>query len=150
MYCVVSKFLKIYFTQRKGVAIWNVNHADMNTKAFAPNAVAKWLVADRADTSTVTRRVNAVAPNKYLMKSITVYSTVTCPYCQHEKQWLDKHGVKYDHYLVDQDQEKADEMIKKSGQMGVPVTEIVTDDGKSEIVIGFDKTKLGELLGIKE
>jgi len=82
--------------------------------------------------------------------SITIYSTVTCPYCKLEKQWLDKNGVRYESFMVDQDQEKADEMIKKSGQLGVPVTEIVMPDGKSEIVVGFDKPRLGELLGIKE
>jgi glutaredoxin len=84
------------------------------------------------------------------IKSITIYSTVTCPYCKLEKQWLDKNNIQYTSYMVDQDQDKADEMIKKSGQMGVPVTEIILADGKSEIVVGFDKPKLMELIGIKE
>ena len=81
---------------------------------------------------------------------ITIYSTTTCPYCKIEKQWLDKNDVKYKNIFVDEDEAAADTMIKKSKQMGVPVTEIVEKDGKEHIVIGFDKTKLSKLLGIKE
>ena len=80
---------------------------------------------------------------------ITVYSTVSCPYCRIEKQWLDKNDVKYKNIFVDEDEKAAELMIKKSKQMGVPVTEIVKD-GKEHIVIGFDKPKLAELLGISE
>jgi glutaredoxin len=42
------------------------------------------------------------------------------------------------------DLEKRQEMIQKSGQMGVPV--IFVGD---ELVVGFDKEKLSELLGVK-
>jgi len=82
-------------------------------------------------------------------KSITIYSTTTCPYCKMEKKWFDEQGVPYTNHFVDEDQTKADEMIKKSGQMGVPVTEVVTAEGKTELVIGFDKKRLAELIGIK-
>jgi glutaredoxin 3 len=83
-------------------------------------------------------------------KSITIYSTMTCPYCKLEKQWLEKSGVKYKNIFVDEDDAASDEMIKKSGQMGVPVTEIIDEKGKGHIVIGFDKPKLAKLLGIAE
>ncbi|MBI2474023.1 glutaredoxin family protein [Candidatus Uhrbacteria bacterium] len=76
--------------------------------------------------------------------SITVYSTPTCPFCIQLKRYLDEQKVAYTNVDVSSSQEKAQEMIQKSGQMGVPVTEI---DG--QIVIGFDKKKLNELLGIK-
>ncbi len=76
--------------------------------------------------------------------SITVYSTPTCPFCLQLKKYLDEQKIEYANIDVSSSQEKAQEMIQKSGQMGVPVTEI---DG--QIVIGFDKEKLNELLNIK-
>jgi len=85
-----------------------------------------------------------------MYKSITVYSTTTCPYCKIEKQWLEKNDIKYNNIFVDEDDAAAQLMIKKSKQMGVPVTEIIGKDGKEHIVVGFDKPKLAEMLGIKE
>lgn len=58
------------------------------------------------------------------------------------KEYLSQKGVTYTEYDVANDREKAKEMIQKSGQMGVPV--ILVD---SEVVIGFNKAKLDELLG---
>jgi len=77
--------------------------------------------------------------------SIRVYSTLTCPYCVTLKAFLDEKGFKYEDINVGEDQKAADEMIKKSGQMGVPVVDI---DG--QIIIGFDKEKISQLLNIKE
>ncbi len=85
-----------------------------------------------------------------MSNKITVYSTTTCPYCKIEKQWLDKNDIKYTNIFVDEDEAAAEIMIKKSKQMGVPVTEIVGKDGKEQIIVGFDKPKLAEALGIKE
>ncbi len=78
-------------------------------------------------------------------QSIKVYSTKTCPYCVNLKEYLDEKGVKYEYIDVGEDKEAAKEMIEKSGQMGVPVTDI-----NGEIIIGFDKPKINELLEIKE
>ena len=72
-----------------------------------------------------------------------IYSTPTCPYCKHVKEFLDQHNVEYEEIDVSVDHKKAQDMIHKSGQMGVPVIEIGED-----IVIGFDKVKLKELLNI--
>jgi glutaredoxin 3 len=83
-------------------------------------------------------------------KNVTVYSTISCPYCRLEKQWFDKRGIKYSNIFVDENDDAADEMIKKSGQMGVPVTEISDAKGKHHIVVGFDRPKLAKLLGIDE
>ncbi|MFH1461022.1 MAG: glutaredoxin domain-containing protein, partial [Patescibacteria group bacterium] len=69
----------------------------------------------------------------------------TCPYCVTLKAYLDEKGFKYEDIDVAENKEAAQEMIDKSGQMGVPVSEI----GK-EIVIGFDKEKINQLLNIKE
>lgn len=79
--------------------------------------------------------------------NISIYSTKTCPYCKREKEYLDGKGVKYTNIFVDEDDAKADEMIKKSGQYGVPVT-VVEKDGKEEIVLGFDQKRLNEVIGI--
>ena len=76
--------------------------------------------------------------------SVIVYSTPTCPFCKQTKAFLLEHKIYFTDIDVMADQDKAREMIQKSGQMGVPVTDI---DGR--IVIGFDQKKLKELLKIE-
>ena len=76
-------------------------------------------------------------------KKVKVYSTPICPQCISLKQFLDEKGIKYEDIDVSKDKKAAEEMIKKSGQMGVPVIEI---DGK--IVDGFDQEKISQLLGL--
>lgn len=78
------------------------------------------------------------------MPKVVVYSTPTCPYCHMAKAFLKEKKIQFTDYDVSQDEDKAREMIEKSGQQGVPVIDI---DGK--IVVGFDKPKIKELLGIK-
>ena len=73
---------------------------------------------------------------------ISVYSTPTCPYCKMTKEHLKQKKVEFEDIDVSASQEKAAEMIEKSGQMGVPVIEI---DG--EIIVGFDKEKIEKALG---
>jgi len=75
---------------------------------------------------------------------VKVYSTPACPYCYALKDFLREHKIEFEDVDVSTDPKAAEEMIRKSGQMGVPVTEI---DG--EIVVGFDKEKLEKLLNIK-
>jgi len=77
------------------------------------------------------------------MKKVTVYSTPTCPFCIRAKQFLKDNKIEFANYDVGSDKTKADEMIKKSGQMGVPVLDI-----EGEIIVGFDKEKIKEVLGI--
>lgn len=76
-------------------------------------------------------------------KKVTVYSTSTCPFCIRAKQFLKDNNIVFEEIDVSSDQEKAQEMIKKSGQMGVPVIEI---DG--DIIVGFDKEKIKESLDL--
>lgn len=76
---------------------------------------------------------------------IKVYSTPTCPYCVTLKNFLKEKGFEFEDIDVAANQEAAKEMIEKSGQMGVPVSDI-----NDEIVIGFDKEKIIKLLDIKE
>lgn len=77
---------------------------------------------------------------------VKIYSTMSCPYCKMEKSWLDENGIKHDLVYVDQDYAAAQEMINKTQQMGVPVTEITYAEGEPVYVIGFNKPQLSELL----
>ncbi|HDJ30537.1 MAG TPA: glutaredoxin family protein [bacterium] len=76
---------------------------------------------------------------------IKVYSTPSCPYCVTLKAFLKQHNIEFEDIDVSQDKKAREEMVKKSGQMGVPVVDI---DG--EIVVGFDREKICKLLNIKE
>jgi len=76
-------------------------------------------------------------------KKVIVYSTPVCPWCIRVKQFLSENNVTFDNYDVSVDQEKAGEMIQKTGQMGVPVLDI---DG--EIIVGFDKERIKAALGL--
>ncbi len=78
------------------------------------------------------------------MKTVTVYSTPTCVYCKAAKDFFTEKSVPFVEYNVASDLERRKEMIDKTGQMGVPVI-LIGDDA----VVGFDKDKIVELLGIK-
>lgn len=80
---------------------------------------------------------------------VTIYSTTTCPFCEQEKEFFKENNVEYAEHLVDQDREKAQEMIRKSGQMGVPFTVIVDDAGEEYQILGFQRDKLTQILGIE-
>ncbi len=77
-------------------------------------------------------------------KKVTIYSTPTCHFCHMTKEYLTEKGISFTDYDVAHDLEKRQEMIQKSGQMGVPV--IFIDD---EMIIGFDKDKIASTLGIE-
>lgn len=76
-------------------------------------------------------------------KTVTIYSTPTCHFCQMTKDFLKGKGITYTDFDVAQNLEKRQEMIQKSGQMGVPV--IFVGD---EMIIGFDEERLVSTLGI--
>ena len=78
------------------------------------------------------------------MANVVMYTTPMCVYCKVAKEFFQEHNVQYEEKDVVQDEQAREDMIQKSGQLGVPVIDI---DG--EIVIGFDKARLSELLGIK-
>jgi glutaredoxin-like YruB-family protein len=73
--------------------------------------------------------------------SVTIYSTQTCPYCVLAKNYFKNRGVEYKDLNVGADRAAAQEMVMKSGQMGVPVIDI---DGK--IIVGFQPEAFEELL----
>ncbi|NMC77486.1 MAG: hypothetical protein GYA60_09385 [Candidatus Methanofastidiosa archaeon] len=73
---------------------------------------------------------------------------MACPFCKMEKTWLEQNNIKHDISYVDTDQSEAIEMVRKTGQMGVPVTEVLFEDSSSEMIIGFDVPKLSKALDI--
>lgn len=82
------------------------------------------------------------------MSKVTIYTTKTCPFCKMEREYLDSKSVKYEEVYVDHDMAKAREMIKLSGQMGVPFTVIEKDNGEKVEILGFDQNKIDETLGL--
>lgn len=76
--------------------------------------------------------------------SVIVYTTPTCTYCNSIKRYMHEKNVSFTEIDVSKDQKAAEEMIQRSGQQGVPQTVI---DG--QVVIGFDRTKINELLNIE-
>lgn len=76
-------------------------------------------------------------------KNVLVYSTSTCPFCIRVKQFLTENNIPFKNIDVSDNHQAAEEMIQKSGQMGVPVLDI---DGK--IIVGFDKESIKQALGL--
>lgn len=79
-------------------------------------------------------------------KGVLLYSTTTCPYCEQEKRWLEQNNVEHKVIYVDQDRSAATKMVEATGQMGVPVTEILYEDNEPEYIVGFDKQNLSSIL----
>jgi len=77
-------------------------------------------------------------------KKVLIYSTPTCPFCHQAKDYLTEKKIIFTNYDVSSDNDKAQEMIDKSGQMGVPVLDI---EGK--IIIGFDRPAIDKELGLE-
>ncbi len=76
-------------------------------------------------------------------KRVTVYSTPSCSWCTRLKTYLDSKGIRYRDVDVSKDQKIAEELVKKSGQKGVPQTDI-----SGQIIVGFDQKRIDSLLGI--
>lgn len=75
------------------------------------------------------------------MHTVTIYSTPSCVYCKMAKEWFAEHKVSYTDKNVLSDLPAREEMVKKSGQLGVPVIDI---DG--QVIVGFDKPAIERLL----
>ncbi len=78
------------------------------------------------------------------MKKVEIYSTPVCKYCSLAKDFFKKNNIEYTEHNVAADQAKKEEMIEKSGQLGVPVIDVAGD-----IVVGFDEKVLKHLLEVK-
>ncbi len=77
------------------------------------------------------------------MANVTIYTTPSCVYCKMAKEFFKENKIEYSEKDIAEDDSAKEEMVERTGQMGVPV--IMVDD---ESVIGFDKERLSELLSI--
>ena len=77
------------------------------------------------------------------MKNVTIYSTPTCHFCHMAKDFFKENNIAYTDYNVATDMAKRQEMVQKSGQMGVPVIIIEND-----LIVGFNKPQISSLLGL--
>jgi len=77
------------------------------------------------------------------MPEVKIYSTPTCPWCIRTKEFLKEHSIAFTEIDVSIDELASEEMVDKSGQMGVPVLDI---DG--EIIVGFDEEKIRQALAL--
>ena len=78
------------------------------------------------------------------MPKVTIYTTPSCVYCRMAKDFFKKHNVAYEEKDVVADEKARDDMIKKSGQLGVPVIDI-----GGTIIVGFDQDGIKEALGME-
>jgi glutaredoxin 3 len=76
-------------------------------------------------------------------KNVKVYSTPTCPWCIRVKQFLKDNNIPFEDIDVSSNQLVAQEMVQRSGQMGVPVLDI-----NGQIIVGFDKERINSALGL--
>ena len=77
-------------------------------------------------------------------KRVIVYSTPSCSWCVRLKNYLKDNKIKFRDIDVSKDQKVAAEMVKRSGQQGVPQSLI-----GGQVIIGFDKAKIDKLLGLQ-
>ncbi|MCB0102668.1 MAG: NrdH-redoxin [Anaerolineales bacterium] len=79
-----------------------------------------------------------------IQPKVVVFSTPTCSFCTMAKSYFREKGIKFTDIDVSRDQAAARDMVRRSGQMGVPVIDI---GGK--IIVGFNRPQINSLLGIK-
>lgn len=80
------------------------------------------------------------------MSTVTIFSTTTCKYCKTVKDHLNEKGVPFEEVMLDLNPERLQESISISGTRSVPVTKIVTDEGKAYGVIGADLEAIDKVL----
>jgi len=78
------------------------------------------------------------------MIKVKIYTTPSCTWCKRTKDFLKEHNVEYEDINVASDARARQEMVQKSGQLGVPVTII-----SNKVIVGFDESALKSALGIK-
>lgn len=77
------------------------------------------------------------------MKNVIIYSTPTCVYCKLAKEFFKENKIAYTEYDVAADLGKRQEMVEKTGQLGVPVIQV-----ENAVMVGFSKEKLSQALGL--
>ena len=85
------------------------------------------------------------------MKNVEIYTSPTCHFCQELKSYLKENSITYTDVNIAGDEEKTKELVEKSGQIGVPVVFISSEEDMSnpEMIIGFNREKLAAALGIE-
>lgn len=78
------------------------------------------------------------------VKNVTVYSTPSCSWCNTLKEWLKDKNIKFTDIDISRDQDAAEDLVRRSGQQGVPQTDI-----NGQIIVGFDQPRLQKLLEIQ-
>ena len=78
------------------------------------------------------------------MPDVLIYTTTTCPWCHKAMDFLKANKIKFTEVNVQENPDRADEVVEKSGQMGVPVIDI-----DNQIIIGYNESALKKLLKIK-
>ncbi|MFW5777158.1 MAG: glutaredoxin family protein [Spirochaetota bacterium] len=73
--------------------------------------------------------------------AINLYTTPSCTYCKKAKNFFKQNRIRFNEYDVSRDQRRADEMVRKSGQMGVPVIDI-----NGRIIVGFNQPEVEKAL----
>lgn len=76
---------------------------------------------------------------------VLVFTTSTCPWCRRATAYLHSRGVAFKEIDVTRNPKAADDLVRRTGRMGVPVVEI---DGRP--VVGFDQVQIDRLLGLKK
>lgn len=84
-----------------------------------------------------------MATEKKRQPKVIVFSTPTCPHCRHAKRYLRTKGIRFTDVDVSRDMHAARDMVRMSGQQGVPVLKI-----GSKVIVGFDRPKIDRLLGL--
>jgi glutaredoxin 3 len=74
---------------------------------------------------------------------VLVFTTPTCPWCQRAKAYLRSRGVPFTEVDIARDPRAARDLVRRTGQVGVPVIEI---DGRP--IVGFDQSRIDRLLGL--
>jgi glutaredoxin 3 len=74
---------------------------------------------------------------------VVVFSTPTCPHCRNAKRYLRKNGIRFKDVDITRDKRAAKDLVRISGQQGVPVIQI---NGRP--VVGFDRAKIDRMLGL--
>jgi len=125
---------------------------------YPVNSVPSLLVFEKGEFRNVIRGCNennyykalfedaafaAATADSRPSKSVTVYTTPSCPWCTTVKNYLRQNRIPYTEVDVSRDQRAAEDLVRKSGQQGVPQTEI-----NGTIVVGYDKKQLDDLLEI--
>jgi glutaredoxin-like YruB-family protein len=93
-----------------------------------------------ADTAESPRKEKKTKKNR-----VIVFSTPTCSYCNMAKQYFRRNKIRFKDVDVSRDEAAARDLVRRTGQMGVPVIDI---NGK--LIVGFDKPQINRLLDIKE